>query len=587
MSFFTQLLDNVKSLIFDDNTGIGSYSDWVNRFERKVDLISQQISESLMNQPESKNGFNEKLRNLNNAMQDICPVLEEVNFRFQRMEQSRDERLRYVRDLLLKFVSRLIIVLDKVEGTRYMTTFLSIIFHSLNRPEFNPVLLQKRDTSIRECLNRYNDLLVRVQILVQRRMQDEMPTTYSMELLHLRITESYAKLLALTFFRLGTVRSNILSTLETIGDVSYDLKDYFPHQDIPFDEEKLFDVQEDYLIDHEPVDHYDTDSQEFMNNYPLMFAWLHFEEYLERDNSSKLQSGGDAWLEWFLSKSMIVPLFTQEWVNQIQKMTLGSTINWKMIYGYDLLVKHYLNSLLGLKEFGRAITYVTSALVVTDTKIFNYYIRTLFSITEAYDFQAVTNCIMKLKPVLNTLKDNNLHLGDTFDASFYALGLGFILGSDYQQVLFQTLEMMYYSSSIFVGQTRRRLYLDFLIRKHFFRLFLHWDDMVRSYFIQLIVNTIVRISPDKVIIEQVNTHQQYLATMENSIDLEMYSVIEGYIQLVKDSKNNDFGLDLDFDISIEIYASKALEEYNYFISRRPNDYSKIPPLIAAVNFRDL
>ena len=51
-----------------------------------------------------------------------------ITFRFKRMEQVRDERIGYIRDILMKFVNRLITVIDKIEGTRYLTTFLNVIY---------------------------------------------------------------------------------------------------------------------------------------------------------------------------------------------------------------------------------------------------------------------------------------------------------------------------------------------------------------------------------------------------------------------------------------------------------------------------
>lgn len=55
------------------------------------------------------------------------------------------------------------------------------------------------------------------------------------------------------------------------------------------------------------------------------------------------------------------------------------------------------------------------------------------------------------------------------------------------QVLSRILTMLYAYSDLFVGDARRRLFGDFLLKKHFFRLFLHWDYNVRNIFQQLII----------------------------------------------------------------------------------------------------
>ena len=102
----------------------------------------------------------------------------------------------------------------------------------------------------------------------------------------------------------------------------------------------------------------------------------------------------------------------------------------------------------------------------------------------------IKGLLMKLSPIFQKLKDTQILLGNTFDYEFFCLGLGLILSSDYQPVVVRVIELLYTASPVFVGQARRYIYLKFLIKEYFFKLFLHWDDIVRSYFIQLIVNAV-------------------------------------------------------------------------------------------------
>jgi hypothetical protein len=50
----------------------------------------------------------------------------------------------------------------------------------------------------------------------------------------------------------------------------------------------------------------------------------------------------------------------------------------------------------------------------------------------------------------------------------------------------RALKIVYSFSDIFVGEARKALFIDLLLTKYFFQLFLHWDPNIRNAFHQLI-----------------------------------------------------------------------------------------------------
>jgi hypothetical protein len=67
------------------------------------------------------------------------------------------------------------------------------------------------------------------------------------------------------------------------------------------------------------------------------------------------------------------------------------------------------------------------------------------------------------------------------------MGLDLILSTDHHQLTAKVLSLTYHYAHLFIGAQRKVLFGDFFIKKHFFSLFLHWDDIVRNYFQQLLI----------------------------------------------------------------------------------------------------
>lgn len=80
-----------------------------------------------------------------------------------------------------------------------------------------------------------------------------------------------------------------------------------------------------------------------------------------------------------------------------------------------------------------------------------------------------------------------------FDAHYFCTGLERLIELDHHQLTARILSLLYQYCSVFEGAIREIVLSDFLLAKYFFHLFLHWDDVVRNYFHQLVAYRIVRI----------------------------------------------------------------------------------------------
>jgi len=80
-----------------------------------------------------------------------------------------------------------------------------------------------------------------------------------------------------------------------------------------------------------------------------------------------------------------------------------------------------------------------------------------------------------------------------FDAQYFCTGLERLIELDHHQLTARILSLLFQFCPIFDGSIREIVLSDFILTKYFFHLFLHWDDVVRNYFHQLLAYKFVRI----------------------------------------------------------------------------------------------
>ena len=80
-----------------------------------------------------------------------------------------------------------------------------------------------------------------------------------------------------------------------------------------------------------------------------------------------------------------------------------------------------------------------------------------------------------------------MSLPKDFDIQFFCKGIDILFHSDHHQIMLTTLSFLYECAEVFDGQNRSILFVDLLLHKYFYHLFLHWDYSVRNGFQQLLV----------------------------------------------------------------------------------------------------
>jgi hypothetical protein len=101
--------------------------------------------------------------------------------------------------------------------------------------------------------------------------------------------------------------------------------------------------------------------------------------------------------------------------------------------------------------------------------------------------QAVIDTLNRIEEWFVAFDKSRMTLPNDFDLDYYIIGLDLILSTDHHQLTAKVLSITYHYAHLFTGQQRKVLFGDFFIKKHFFGLFLHWDDIVRNYFQQLLI----------------------------------------------------------------------------------------------------
>lgn len=81
----------------------------------------------------------------------------------------------------------------------------------------------------------------------------------------------------------------------------------------------------------------------------------------------------------------------------------------------------------------------------------------------------------------------------SFNVWSFLLCLDALLDADHFQVLLRTLSFLYNSEAIFIGRERVWLVERLLLKHRFYRLFAHWNYLVRRYFHHLIAYRIFRV----------------------------------------------------------------------------------------------
>jgi len=159
---------------------------------------------------------------------------------------------------------------------------------------------------------------------------------------------------------------------------------------------------------------------------------------------------------------------------------------------------------------------------------------------------------------------------------------------------------------------------SFLLKKNFFKLFLHWDDVVRNYYQQLLVFKMVRMKrselhkqgfimpefsgktdkPETKLDGSVPVPPENPNSDASLLDLTISAKIRAYVQSVEDQLRQKVAPEFAYPPELEVYAPKAIGEYKQYVcrysqweERRENKMPGLVPLSIingrAINFNSI
>lgn len=193
-------------------------------------------------------------------------------------------------------------------------------------------------------------------------------------------------------------------------------------------------------------------------------------------------------------------LFLNEWLQHVRSQmqldqprqtTLSHNV-WFSVVGFEALAVAFLYHMSTLNAYHKSVLDCSDQLLRATPSVLSAYVRMTFLKTRVFDPLQILSSMSHVERWLGVLRELNQTLPDSFDIDFFLLGLDRIVETDHHQVLMVLLTFIYKNADLFEGNARRQLFGNFLLRRHFYELFLHWDSAVRTTFHQILLFRLVR-----------------------------------------------------------------------------------------------
>eukprot|EP01128_Nolandella_sp_AFSM9_P007557 TRINITY_DN4179_c0_g1_i1.p1 TRINITY_DN4179_c0_g1~~TRINITY_DN4179_c0_g1_i1.p1 ORF type:complete len:697 (-),score=89.49 TRINITY_DN4179_c0_g1_i1:78-2168(-) len=288
-----------------------------------------------------------------------------------------------------------------------------------------------------------------------------------------------------------------------------------------------------------------------------------------------------SWTKWFHVDSVLFVLLFKEWLlhvdrtlhnpsfivlpgqDQIRVVLKNPWIEWTAVEGFSDMQEAFLNVLRRCRRVSKPIMDCSLALLRANPAMINYYIHHNYSRTSVFNIASVAESFAQLNMWFRELKTTRLSLPSSFHSSYFCVGLDLLLHTEHHQIVGRLVQLLYTNAEVFNGPARSHVFSDFLLKKNFFRLFLHWDEASRNYFHQFLVFKICRLPWRFLQSEPANFPRNLFLPdcdidSEVALDRAIFSKLTAYVQLVEDSVSNP-SLNL-FDDSLRVYIPKALAE---------------------------
>jgi len=358
-------------------------------------------------------------------------------------------------------------------------------------------------------------------------------------------------------------------------------------------DDQLYEIHEDMLNVFTTT--------EDVTDYPRLFGWgqLHttlIQTGTPSDSIDMVENPG--WTNWLTSRSVLFPFLVKDWVEYVEKMlkmndfvvTPGKNtvkvivhtksrvyrFQWEKIPGYRKIINAFLQMIQQTPRITIPIMDAAITMLHCNPILVNYYNRVILSRTMLYNVSQVLESLLQVQTWFHQFKKMNRPLPANFDLPYFCSALDAIISSDHHQLIQRVLQLLYDVSDIFTGDLRKIFFSEYLLKKYFFNLFLHWDEVSRNYFHQLLLWKFVRMKSSLVQgnlaeypfigKDKDNTFFHIDPEVEYNNDLLMFGKIQCYIHLLQ-AQTQEGGDASFFDRSLQIYVNRALSEFQYFVSR--------------------
>jgi len=232
------------------------------------------------------------------------------------------------------------------------------------------------------------------------------------------------------------------------------------------------------------------------------------------NEDERLQSLGSEWQNEIKKLDILFFLFLHEWIQHVLFMVdfKFDSMQWQGIPGYKQFLASFIFAMKRQPRMGKALLDCSCSFLLTNPSLVNFYIMFAFSKTNVYDVLAVlgmssrslslslslsllccadcrwlrSETVAHLEVWLTTFEEWGMVLPPNFDYSFFCRGIDIMFQSEHHQVMHRALKIIYSFAEIFVGEARKALFIDLLLTKYFYQLFLHWDPNIRNAYHQLI-----------------------------------------------------------------------------------------------------
>jgi hypothetical protein len=282
-----------------------------------------------------------------------------------------------------------------------------------------------------------------------------------------------------------------------------------PNAKIINNNDQLYEIHEDMLNVF--------NTTEDVTDYPRLFGWgqLHttlIQTGTPSDSIDMVENPG--WTNWLTSRSVLFPFLVKDWVEYVEKMlkmndfivTPGRNtvrvivhtksrvfrFQWEKIPGYRKIINAFLQMIQQTPRITIPIMDAAITMLHCNPILVNYYNRVILSRTMLYNVSQVLESLLQVQTWFHQYKKMNRPLPPNFDLPYFCSALDAIISSDHHQLIQRVLQLLYDVSDIFTGDLRKNFFSEYLLKKYFFNLFLHWDEVSRNYFHQLLLWKFVR-----------------------------------------------------------------------------------------------